>query len=247
MTWEDSLGNMLTLDAWRREIGLVFDNEKYESLSVPTSGQKLQRRPQHNMQYGGVEGVDKPISRLVMGTMIFQPGRLPLACAMLDYFYEIGGNCMDTAHVYGCEKTVGEWIKLRGVREDLVIIGKGARDEAGTPEGLTKQLLQSLETMQLDYLDLYFMHTDNPSVPVGELVDCLNEHVRAGRIRAFGGSNWRIERIEAANAYARAHNLVGFAASSPNLSLAEWNEPMWPGCLTASDAQSRAWVFQWPL
>ena len=90
-------------------------------------------------------------------------------------------------------------------------------------------------------MDLYFLHRDNPDVPVGEFVECLNEHQRAGRIRAFGGSNWTIERLEAANGYARAHGLTGFAASSPNLALAVWNEPMWQGCLSASDPASRAW------
>lgn len=244
MTWADSLGNMLTLDAWRKDIGLVFDVEQPAALKLPTSGRPLARRPDHAMQYGHVAGIDKPISRLVMGTMIFKPDALPLACSLLDYFYEIGGNCFDTAHAYRCEETVGKWIKLRGVREDLVIIAKGARDEAGTPEGLTAQLMETLETMQLDYVDLYFMHTDNPATPVGDMVECLNDHMRAGRIRAFGGSNWSIERIEAANAYAAAHGLQGFSASSPNLSLAVWNEPMWPGCLSASDATARAWYAQ---
>ena len=193
------------------------------------------------MQYGHIEGVDKPISRLVMGTMIFQAGELRLACSLLDNFVELGGTTFDTAHAYRCEETVGEWIKLRGIREQLVVIGKGARDDAGTPEGLTSQLLETLEKMQLDYLDMYFMHTDNPSVPVGEFVECLNEHKQAGRIRAFGGSNWSIARLSAANDYARQHDLTGFAASSPNLSLAAWNEPMWPGCISASDPESRAW------
>jgi aryl-alcohol dehydrogenase-like predicted oxidoreductase len=136
---------------------------------------------------------------------------------------------------------------LRGIRQELVILAKGARDEKCTPEGIDAQLAETLEKMQLDYVDIYMMHSDNPAVPVGELVECLNEHLRAGRLHAFGGSNWSIERIEAANAYARAHGLVGFAASSPNLSLAEWNEPMWPACLTASDARSRAWYTQTQL
>ncbi len=252
MSWQDSLGNMMALDSWREELGLVFDNEKYDALKTPVSGRPVARRSDHNMQYGQVAGIDKPVSRLVMGTMIFKRNRLPLACSMLDYFFEIGGNCLDTAHVYGSEETVGEWLKLRGIREEMVVIGKGARDDKGTPEGITAQLLETLEKMQLDYLDMYMMHTDNPSVPAGELVACLNEHLDAGRIRAFGGSNWSIERIQEADAYAEANGLVSFAASSPNLSLAVWNEPMWPGCLSASDAISRAWyterrlpVFAW--
>ncbi len=241
MSWADSLGNMRALDAWRAQAGVVFDSEKPEALRLPTSGRPLGRRGDAAMRYDRVEGIDKAVSRLVMGTMIFKPDRLPLACSLLDSYFETGGNCLDTAHVYRCEETVGEWIRLRGVREDLVVIGKGARDAAGTPSGLTLQLLETLDRMKLDTLDLYLMHTDNPAVPVGEFVDCLNAHKRAGRIRAFGGSNWSVERLEAANEYARARGLTPFGASSPNLSLAEWNEPMWPGCLTASDSRSREW------
>ncbi len=187
MSWADSLGNMLTLDAWRRQLGLVFGNERYESLALPTSGAPLTRRPNHNMQFGRVAGVDKPISRIVMGTMIFKEDRLPLTCALLDYFYEQGGNCLDTAHAYRSEKALGQWLKLRGVREEMVILGKGARDEAGTPEGLTAQLLETLETMQVDYLDIYMMHSDRPATPVGELIDCLNEHLARGASAHLAG------------------------------------------------------------
>jgi predicted dehydrogenase/aryl-alcohol dehydrogenase-like predicted oxidoreductase len=241
MTWADSLGNMRALDAWRQQVGVVFEAERSASLSLPTVGRPLARKPDAPMTYDQVPGVDKPVSRLVMGTMIFKAGELRLAASLLDYYYELGGNTFDTAHVYRCEETVGEWIKLRGVREDLVVIGKGARDEAGTPEGLTAQLFETLQKMQLDYVDIYLLHSDNPAVPAGEFVEVLNEHKRAGRVRAFGGSNWSVERLMEANAYAQAHGLTGFTASSPNLSLAEWNEPMWPKCLTASDADSRAW------
>jgi predicted dehydrogenase/aryl-alcohol dehydrogenase-like predicted oxidoreductase len=239
MSWADSLGNMRVLDAWRAQIGLAFDAEKPQALRLPTSGRPLARLS--SMPSGLVDGIDKPVSRLVMGTMIFKPGRLPLACAMLDAYYQAGGNCIDTAHVYRSEQTVGEWIRLRGVRGDLVVIGKGGRDAAGTPTGISAQLLETLDAMQLDYLDLYLMHTDNLSVPVGELVECLDTHRRAGRIRAYGGSNWSPQRLEAANDYARAHGMAPFAASSPNLSLAVWNEPMWPGCVSAADRGSRDW------
>src|SRR5438045_890015 len=51
------------------------------------------------------------------------------------------------------------------------------------------------------------MHRDNPDVPVGEFVDVLNEHLNAGRIRAFGGSNWSLERVDAANDYAHSKGL----------------------------------------
>src|SRR5690606_23899272 len=127
---------MRALDAWRQQVGVVFEAETSAGLRLPTVGRPLTRRPDAPMTYGHVPGVDKPVSRLVMGTMIFKPGELRLAASLLDHYFELGGNTFDTAHVYRCEETVGEWIKLRGVREDLVVIGKGARDEAGTPEGL---------------------------------------------------------------------------------------------------------------
>ena len=63
--------------------------------------------------------------------MIFKADRLPLTCAMLDYFYEIGGTCLDTAHVYRSERAVGQWLQLRGLRDEMVIIGKGARRRFG--------------------------------------------------------------------------------------------------------------------
>ena len=232
MSWDDTLGNMLTLDAWRREIGLVFDSELPPALGLPISGHALVRRTDHPMRYGKVTGVDKPISRLVMGTMIFKPGTVPLARALLDRFFELGGTTIDTAHVYNCEETVGQWVRLSNVREQLVLIGKGMRQLGDGIAGLDSQLYETLDKLQTDYLDLYLMHADDPAIPAGELVECLNEHLQAGRIRAYGGSNWSIARIEEANAYAQAHGLVGFAASSPNLSLAAWNEPM-GGCISA--------------
>jgi aryl-alcohol dehydrogenase-like predicted oxidoreductase len=81
-------------------------------------------------------------------------------------------------------------------------------------------------------------------VPVGPIVEVLNEHHKAGKIGPFGGSNWSYERIREANEYAAAHGLVPFAASSPNLSLADMvNEP-WPGCISIAGKQgetARAW------
>jgi len=241
MTWEDSLRNMRLLDAWREQIGLVFDNEKPEALRTPYSGRPLCREPRRDMPTGRVEGIDKPVSRVVMGSMVFRRGGIRLACALLDDYYEQGGRCIDTAYVYQSESVIGEWLRLRGVRDELVLIVKGAHTPHCNPEALTAQLHESLDNLGTEYADLYLMHRDNPDIPAGAFVEVLNEHLQAGRIRAFGGSNWSIPRIEEANAYAREHGLVGFAASSPHYSLAEWNRPMWEGCVAATDPESREW------
>jgi aryl-alcohol dehydrogenase-like predicted oxidoreductase len=197
------------------------------------------------MNYGRVNGLVSPVSRLVLGSMPVDINALPDSYALLDFFFEHGGNCIDTAWLYrrgDSEKCVGAWIENRGIRSKIVIIGKGAAPvERCTPAVITSQLEESLERLRTDYVDIYLMHRDNPEIPVEAFVDCLNEHYRSGRIRSFGGSNWTTRRIEEANAYARAHGLVGFTASSPNLSLAVWNEPMWADCISASDKASREW------
>lgn len=242
MTWDDSLGNMKTLDRWRESIGLVYAAEQPTAQIPPVHKRPLTIRSDHNMQYGRIAGLDKPVSRLVMGAD--NQTSLPHASVMFDDFFERGGNCFDTAWIYArgtCERMLGQWIKNRAIREQVVILDKGAHTPYCNPADLTKQLFESLDRLQTDYIDIYMLHRDNPQIPVDEFIDVLNEHQRAGRMRVFGGSNWSIARIEAANTYARSKNLMGFAAVSNNFSLARMIEPPWAGCISASDPESRAW------
>ena len=251
MNWEDTIGNMATLDAWRREVGVVFDREKGDGLKMPWSGRPLAVQPDHGMPCGKVEGVDKPVSRLVLGAMGLHESRMPISCALLDAFYERGGNCVDMAHWYGgggCERAVGKWMALRGTRDDMVILGKGCHTPFNRPQFIPIQLRESLERLGTDTIDLYVLHRDNPDVPVGEWVDALNEQKDAGRIRAFGGSNWTHTRIAEANAYAANKGVTGFGVSSPNFALARWHEPMWgPDCTTAKDPDAYAWYLETQL
>ncbi len=256
MTWADSIGNMRTLDSWRRELGLVFDGELDTALSTSLSGAGLEPSAEVAMPCGQVPGVDVPIARVVMGSMSLGIDDMPFTCALLDHYFEHGGNAIDTAYEYGggvCERAIGRWIELRRLRERIVIIDKGGHTPLNYPEYVDHQICESLERLRTDYIDIYFLHRDNPEVPVAEFVDCLNAHREAGRIRAFGGSNWNPQRIDAANQYAAARGIAGFAASSPNFALARWNEPMWtPDCTTAKDADAFTWylrkkmpVFAW--
>lgn len=193
------------------------------------------------LRFDRIAGIDRPISKLVLGTMIFNRQNEKTAFALLDAFLEMGGNCIDTAHVYGggeSERTIGRWLQARGSRDDVIILGKGAHPDATgprvNPAAIERDLSESLERLQVETIDLYLLHRDDPALPVGPIVESLNEQKRRGRIRAFGGSNWTTARIAEANAYAAARGLDGFVASSPNLSLAKPNEPRWPGCVSLS-------------
>jgi aryl-alcohol dehydrogenase-like predicted oxidoreductase len=243
MSWDDSLGNLKTLDRWRDAIGLVYNAERLDGGWPTVTRRPLAVSAKHAMPYGQIAGLTKPVSRLVMG--VDNQSALPHAAVMFDDWFERGGNAFDTAWIYGggnCERVLGRWVGNRGVREQVVILDKGAHTPFCTPKDLTSQLMESLDRLGTDYLDIYMMHRDNTDVPVGEFIDVLNEHLRAGRMRAFGGSNWSIERVEAANAYAAKKGLTGFAAVSNNFSLARMVDPVWAGCIAWSDARSRAWL-----
>lgn len=203
------------------------------------------------MRYGRIEGVSKPVSQLVQGTVMLSEASERENYVLFDAALEAGINAFDTAHVYGAgevERVFGRWIASRGNRDDIVIVGKGAHHDPErnrvTPEDIASDIHDSLERLCVDHMDIYLLHRDDEAQPVGPIVEALNEHQRAGRIGAFGGSNWITSRIAEANAYAAEHALTPFMIGSPHFSLAEQLEPPWPGCVTITGDQAipqRAW------
>ncbi|OMF27165.1 aldo/keto reductase [Paenibacillus sp. FSL H8-0548] len=199
------------------------------------------------MEYIQIQGSPKPVSRLMKGSDYFFHHSFEKAAANLDAFLAIGGNSIDTAHIYcggQSEEVIGRYMQERGNREQIVILTKGAHHDQNGPrvskEAIQADLEVSLARLQTDYIDLYALHRDDPAVPAGEVIEILNEHVRAGSVRAIGVSNWTWQRIKEANEYAEANGLVGFSFNSPNLSLAKANEPFWAGCVSA-DEETCAW------
>ncbi|MBT7702120.1 MAG: aldo/keto reductase, partial [Verrucomicrobia bacterium] len=126
-------------------------------------------------------------------------------------------------------------------RDEVTLIVKGAHPPACFPKPLVAEFNESLERLQTDYADIYFMHRDNVDVPVGEFVDVLNDLKDAGKIRVFGGSNWTLARVQEANAYAAANGKTGFGALSNNFSLARMVNPLWGISVTSSQSDYRAW------
>ncbi len=243
MSLDDSLGNAKVLDRWRAAIGLRFPFEA-DTAAIPTvSGLRLAARQQQVMPYGTIPGLSKPLSRLIMGCDN-QPD-LAHASAIFDNFFEAGGNAFDTAWLYGKglhEKLFGQWVANRGIREELVVIVKGAHTPHCDPESISRQLMESLERQQHGVADIYMLHRDNTDIPVGEFVDVLNEHADAGRISIFGGSNWSPQRVDAADAYAAANGKRGFSVLSNHFGLAEAYDVPWAGCEHMTDAASKAWL-----
>ncbi|TWB18416.1 aryl-alcohol dehydrogenase-like predicted oxidoreductase [Nitrospirillum amazonense] len=178
------------------------------------------------------------VSRLCLGTNMFGTAVDQVrANALLDAFAALGGNFIDTARSYGdwipdapkgaSERAVGAWMKGRR-RQDIVLATKGGFFDLKVmdyrkrvnPEDIASDLAESLEHLQTDYIDLYWLHTDDDTQPAGALVDALIEHQQAGRIRQFGASNWSPARLEEARAYAQAIGHDGFIACQPFWGLA---------------------------
>jgi aryl-alcohol dehydrogenase-like predicted oxidoreductase len=176
------------------------------------------------------------------------------AFALMDAFVEQGGNFLDTAHVYAnwiptlpksiSEKTIGAWMKARNNRHQIIIGTKGAHPDLATmhiarlaPANIVQDLNESLNHLQTETIDLYWLHRDDPTRPVGEIVETLDAQVKAGKIRAFGCSNWSTVRMKAAWDYANAQGCHGFVANQPMWSLAQPNPAAFgmPG-LAAMDA-----------
>ncbi len=199
-----------------------------------------------------VVGLDRPVTRVALGTMIVQRDKKEASFRLLDEALDAGIDTLDTALVYGSEYCIGDWIEARKNRSKLVILTKGSHHndvrKRCRPCDIGTDLYDSLAKLKTDYVDMWMLHRDDLDMPVGEIVDALEEHRRAGRIKAYGGSNWTVARITEANAYAAKHGRQGFTVSSPNYSLAEQVEDPWgPGCTTIggpSHAGDRDWYRQ---
>ena len=198
------------------------------------------------MKYGTISGLDKPVSRLVLGCADLKD------TAVLDAAVDAGVNAFDTAHVYGgSEELLGRWLKGRDL-DKLVIETKGChptplRPDRVTPACLVKDVETSLRRLGVECIDLFLLHRDSHHAQAGELVETLNDLKKQGKLRAFGGSNWTAERIQEANGYAAAHGLEPFTVSSPHFGLACQIRDPWgggAGCVTLTGADregERAW------
>jgi len=150
------------------------------------------------------------------------------AFRLLDTFVDLGGTFLDTAAVYAnwipgersvSEKTIGRWMRSRGNRDRIVVATKGAHPELTSmhiprlsPADIEADVDASLRNLQVDTIDLYYLHRDDPTRPVGEIMEALWAQVASGKVRYVACSNWCAGRIEAARAYAAAGGYQGFVA-----------------------------------
>jgi aryl-alcohol dehydrogenase-like predicted oxidoreductase len=195
------------------------------------------------MKQMALPGADFTVSELCFGANPFGAGVTSAdADRLVHQFLDAGGNFFDTAHCYSfwipeagagsSERELGAAIRRANCREQVIIATKGGHpagpgyprpDRYMDPEIVAEDIRDSLGNLGFAPIDLYYLHRDDPRVPVAEIIDFLNGEMDAGGIRAIGASNWSVERIAEANAYAAAQGKSGFVASQIQWSLATPN------------------------
>lgn len=150
---------------------------------------------------------------------------------LLDMYFDAGGRSIDTARVYAnglTEEIIGRWMKKRNNREKLVITTKGGHPPIGDMycprldrESIIFDIKASLSALGTDYVDVYLLHRDARNLPISDIVDTLDEIVKMGYAKVCGVSNWKTDRINEANEYAKRHNKAKICVSQINFSLAE--------------------------
>lgn len=201
------------------------------------------------MEGSALPGSNKSLPRIVVGTHYLTNNRDFFA--QLDAAVDLGLTVFDTARVYmngEGETCLGRWMKERSLRHRVTVITKGGHPFRGLPRlsraEIRSDIDASLSALQLDCIDVFLLHRDDRETKIAPIITTLDEAVREGKIRYFGASNWQADRVAEGEAFACKHGMQGFYLSSPHFSLAEWNCPPWPGCISIAGAlwaAERAW------
>lgn len=198
------------------------------------------------MKTTNLAGVCFPVSKICLGTAFFGTRESEeTAYAILDHYFEKGGRFFNTAHEYGLGKSetvLGNWIRTRGVRDQIVVTTKGGEDifsrethyAAMHHDDLLQDMDESLARLGIDHVDFYMIHLDDPTVSPAEILETLEELKKAGKLLHYGCSNWSVQRQQEAADYAKAHGLEGFLLDENEFNLA-YNTPERHICCTAVD------------
>lgn len=154
--------------------------------------------------------------------------------ALLDAFVDAGFNAIDTADAYSrwvprhdggeSETIIGEWLKARGRREDVLILTKVGSDMGQghndlSPGWIERAVEDSLRRLQTDAIDLYQAHWPDPRIPQEETLRAFDRLVRTGKVRAIGVSNHDAAQTAEALAISEREGLAAYATLQPHYNL----------------------------
>jgi aryl-alcohol dehydrogenase-like predicted oxidoreductase len=151
---------------------------------------------------------------------------------VLDYYFDHGGNFVDTADMYSqwapghvggeSETVIGNWMKKRSNRAKMVIATKVSKLDTRPglrPANIAAACDDSLRRLQTDYIDLYYAHQDDPDTPIEETLGAFDSLVKAGKVRYIAASNFTPERLQESLNVSKAQGLVSYVASQDQYNL----------------------------
>lgn len=168
---------------------------------------------------------------------------------VLDALVSAGLNFIDTANVYSrwapghrggeSETIIGNWLKRSGKRQDMVIATKVGMEMAPDRKGLSaaniaRSAEESLQRLQTDYIDLYFSHCDDATVPMEETLGAYQRLIEQGKVRNIGASNFTAARLAEALKVSRNGGLPQYQVLQPHYNLyarADYESTLEPWCL----------------
>ena len=158
---------------------------------------------------------DREVARIGLGTNRLQ--HTSEHAALIRDVVGAGIQHIDTAHLYtqgASEQAIGE--ALAGGRDGVVVATKGGyRAGEGKGSVLREQIAQSLRSLKVDTIDLYYLHRVDPETPMEESLATIREHVDQGLIRHVGISEVGVDEI------AKAREIVPIAAVQNQYNLSE--------------------------
>lgn len=166
--------------------------------------------------------------------------------ALLDRHLDRGGTMIDTALIYAdwlpdverscSERVIGRWLRSRRAADRVVVATKGGHPGLDAPgisrldaASLRSDLQRSLQNLGLTRVPLWWLHRDDPALPVAEIVEAVEQLRIEGLVAAWGVCNWTADRLAAARTVAAEHDVAGPIADSAGFALA----PPAPGALAA--------------
>ncbi|EIJ37593.1 MULTISPECIES: aldo/keto reductase [Flavobacteriaceae] len=155
---------------------------------------------------------------------------------LLDAFIEAGFNFIDTADMYSywinggvggeSETIIGKWMKARGNRDKVIIATKvggptGVHETDSSRRHILEGVEKSLERLQTNYIDLYYLHYDDEKTPIEETLRTFHELVKAGKVKHIAVSNISPERLRESLEFSEKNNLPKYQALQPLYNLVE--------------------------
>jgi aryl-alcohol dehydrogenase-like predicted oxidoreductase len=174
----------------------------------------------------------------------------PTSFRLLDAFVAAGANFIDTADVYSkwvpghqggeSESILGRWLKKSGKRKQVIVATKVGMEMGPDKKGLSKAYIlraveDSLRRLQIDCIDLYQAHVDDPATPLEETLEAFANLIKQGKVREIGASNYSAERLTQALEISRKCGLPRYECLQPHYNLcerADYETKLEPVCLT---------------